>query len=291
MWHLFLFFVIGLGVVAWSVSASTTIDSSAPSPASLPVSCAFGAVAPLTVPARSWQITDLTTGAVLASYNADESLPFASVVKLITARAVEQQSDIHTTKVRITSADVATEGRAGNLQAGQVYKAHELLFPLLLTSSNDAGVALDRTYHDLVADMQQFVEYTGAHTTLIADTTGLSHRNRTTAGDLSKIIRTLYYESPHLFDITRTKQVISQYENGWVNTIPFRTLPGYVGGKHGYTPEAGQTGVAVFTSAHAVPMQVGIVILDSPHVARTMEQLLHAVTEAYSCTDAVTDVL
>jgi D-alanyl-D-alanine carboxypeptidase len=207
----------------------------------------------------------------------------ASVVKLLTAQAVLAQSDVHTARIVVSATDVATEGRAGGLIAGEKYSPHELLFPLLLTSSNDAGVALARQYPTLVTDMQQFVGRTDATATTIADTTGLSVENMTTAADLSRIAIALYTQIPHVFDITRLTQQLSVYDNGWRNNIPFKSLPGYQGGKQGFLYESRQTGVALFTVGDTPRTTIAIAILGSDAVAEDMARLQAAALDAYHC--------
>ncbi|MFN3188510.1 MAG: serine hydrolase [Candidatus Paceibacteria bacterium] len=276
------------GVVFLSLNHVTTTSAVSEDVASaLPV-CSFGKVEVVeSLSAGAWQIVDMDTKLVLAEYESKDVFPFASIVKLITSYAVQQQSNLSDGLITLTYEDILTEGRSGNLQIGENYSPQELLFPLLVTSSNDAGAALARVYPDIISTMQAFTIEAGVTNTNIADTTGLSRQNLTTANDLSLIIQSLYHQSPHTFDITRTPQIISQYNNGWVNNIPFRTLSGYQGGKQGYLPEAKQTGVAVFTVGEIVPKTFSIAILYSDSVARDMRALHQAVVENYSCNQIV----
>jgi D-alanyl-D-alanine carboxypeptidase len=238
---------------------------------------------PVAVTAAAWQITELATGKVLGELAPQTILPMASVVKLLTAQAVLSESGVYTDTITISLADVATEGRAGNLVAGQVYTAHELLFPLLLTSSNDAGAALARAYPGIVERMQQFADELGAFQTTIVDTTGLSALNQTTAADVSRIVRALYQSTPHIFDITRMTQRVSWYDNGWLNNIPFRTLPGFRGGKQGFLYEARHTGVALFSDTGTPPIIV--VVLASDNIADDVARLREAALSTYRCSN------
>lgn len=275
--------LFGLGFLINYLSVNNAISTADAS--NQPVSiCSFGEVnAPVSVSAKAWQITDLDTGAVLAENHPDVVLPLASVVKLLTAHLVLGQTDNLSTAVTLVSDDVLTEGRAGGLKVGEEYTAYELLFPLLVTSSNDAGAALARTYPNLISQMQNFVQSAGAFDTTVVDTTGLSQSNTTTVHDLSLILRKLYLQSPHIFDITRISQVIGRYENGWVNNIPFRELVGYQGGKQGYLPEVGQTGAAVFSIGEDNPKVFIISILSSESVAQDMKLLHQATKESFNC--------
>lgn len=233
--------------------------------------------------AGAWQVTNLATGEIITQANAKEVFAFASVVKLLTAHVVSKKSDLYTAHTKITYGDVATEGRAGNLQIGEEYLHHELLLPLLMVSSNDAGATYARIYPGLVEEMQNFAKQVGASDTTIADTTGLSDNNRTTASDLSLLVREIYHQSPHIFDITKIPLSISRYEEGWVNNIPFRSLTGYQGGKQGFTYVAKQSGVAVFTVGEERLVEVAVVVLFSDNIAKDMEITHNSLTKNYSC--------
>lgn len=278
---------VGVGLALFSLSQTSTTKAVTDTDKQdeFVSACSFAGIDLSTpISAESWQIVNLNNGEVIASHEPGLILPFASVVKLLTAEAVLQYKDSSISNIMLTSEDILTEGRAGGLEIGEEYTSHGLLFPLLLTSSNDAGAALARKYPDIVFRMQAFVDGVGASRTTVADTTGLSLRNTSTAHDLSLIVQALYLQSPHILDITKTSQIISSYDNGWINNIPFRKLDGYVGGKQGYLPEAGQTGVAIF-KLEDTNETFGIVILASASVAKDMEVLYRSIKQSYMCTN------
>ena len=74
----------------------------------------------------------------------------------------------------MTQDDVAAEGRAGKLEAGQKYVLRDLLFPLLLESSNDAAAVFERTLGKISFPQVQ-----------LADASGLSSYNVASASDLA----------------------------------------------------------------------------------------------------------
>lgn len=204
------------------------------------------------VTAKAYSVVDIETGTILLAHNADEVLPIASVTKLFTAAALT--ADSYDTKVIITEADVATEGRAGKLEAGQVYSAHELLFPLLLESSNDAAAAIERVTGPISV----------AGKTL-ADAAGLSSKNQLSAAALAIEVQQLYRAQSHIFDITTLTQVVGS-STGWINNSPVADLPGYMGGKHGYTEAAGKTLAAIFIEPALHGRELGYVILGSTDI-------------------------
>lgn len=219
------------------------------------------------VTAKAYGVFDVETGELLLSHNAEEVLPIASVTKLFTAATV-LRSERTTEALTITAADVATEGRAGKLAAGQVYTAQELLFPLLLESSNDAGAAITRTLGPATLAGRE-----------LADGTGLSARNQASVQELASSVRELYQSLPHIFDITVLNQKVGEY-TGWINNSPVHDLPGYRGGKHGYTEAAGRTLVAIFAESTLNDRELGYVILGSADIEADTRQLREQVVDS-----------
>lgn len=238
--------------VFWGVFSATRADSS---PAVAVVHTPQLVVTDVAVPvsARAYSVIDIETGTILFSHNADEVLPIASVTKLFTAAALSPAA--YNTPVIITKTDVSTEGRAGKLESGQVYTAHELLFPLLLESSNDAAVAIKRVTGP--------VAVAG---TILTDTAGFSPENKLSATTLAREMQQLYHTQPHIFDITTLTQAVGSY-TGWVNNSPVASWSGFRGGKHGYTEAAGKTLAAVFEEPALHDRALGYVLLGSTDIA------------------------
>ncbi|MEY3784476.1 MAG: hypothetical protein RLZZ230_798 [Candidatus Parcubacteria bacterium] len=207
-----------------------------------------------TVTAKAYGVFDMETGELLLSQDANESLPIASVTKLFTAAELLREEDSLDETVTITDNDVATEGRSGKLEIGQTYKAHELLFPLLLESSNDAATALART----IAPIPLAGE-------ILSDGSGLSSQNKASVSQLATEVKNLYISMPHLFDITTLSQHVGEY-TGWVNNSPVKDMVGYKGGKHGYTEAAGRTLVAIFAEPSLDNQEFGYILLGSDDI-------------------------
>ena len=215
------------------------------------------------VTAKAYGVFDVETGDILFSYNPEEHLPIASVTKLFTAAKAMETGEFES--IVITEEDVAAEGRAGKLEVDQNYKIHELIFPLLMESSNDAAVALERRIGE--------VSIAGHE---LADTSGLSSQNVASVAELSEEVRKLYLSVPHIFDITKLKQYVGEY-TGWINNSPVADLPGYMGGKHGYTIEAKKTLAAIFAEDSLGGREFGYIILGSDDVREDVEKLRKAV--------------
>lgn len=222
------------------------------------------AVAPQ-VSAKAYGVFDMETGELLLSQAADEELPIASVTKLFTAAEVLREAESLDDTITITANDVATEGRAGKLEVGQEYQQHELLFPLLLESSNDAASALERNLDSIPLAGHE-----------LADGSGLSSKNRASVKQLANEVKNLYATMPHLFDITTLSQHMGEY-TGWVNNSPVKDMEGYKGGKHGYTEAAGRTLVAIFAEPTLNNREFGYVILGSDDIKADTKNLREAV--------------
>jgi len=164
----------------------------------------------------------------------------------------------------IVWSDVNTEGDAGKLHPYEEYTYRELMYPLLLESSNDAAAVLLRVSPDLLTRMGAYTQSLGLLVTTFNDTSGLSDKNVSTATELSILFRELYKNSPHIFDITRLKQFVGTH-TGWLNNNPLIAQEGYRGGKHGFTNEANRTVVAFFdeTIATGQVRTIGYVLLQS----------------------------
>lgn len=225
-----------------------------------------------TLSTDTWGIFDAKTGKIITGHNTDRSLPIASVTKLFTAEAVlrSEKQDISFT---INDSDLAPEGRSGKLMKGQTVTPYELLYPLLIESSNDAAEAIERSLgDDFVRSIQTTTESLALHKTKITEPTGLSPENLSSVEDLSRFYVHVRRDNPHILDITQLNTYIGS-ETGYLNNNPARSLATFTGGKHGYTDEAHKTFVGTFMlpSVHA---EVGIVILKSDNLVSDIETLL-----------------
>ena len=225
------------------------------------------------VSATSVYIFDVETGKEIASKEKNRELPIASVTKLLTASLFYRDAPLEAT-TSIVWNDVTAEGESGKLRYGQVYSYRELMYPLLLESSNDAGVTMLRVQPLLLDAMNAYVKERGLVHTILADTSGLSSKNISTAGELGTVMSHLYRDFPHIFDITRLSQFIGT-NTGWRNNNPLVQEEGYRGGKHGFTYEANRTDVAFFEEkiASGQERMIGYVLLGSDNIKNDIDIL------------------
>lgn len=231
------------------------------------------------ISATAWGVFDLSTGDMLYGTHATTVLPIASVTKLVTA-AVINERNTPTTTATVFWTDLATEGRAGGLYQGQVLTHQELLFPLLLESSNDAASVLARSMGKtaLLDEMRAFTTAADMKDTAFFDGSGLSPLNVSTVADLGRLLLTLEEKHAHILDITSLRQYLT-LDAGWHNNSPFINDVGYVGGKHGYIDAAGRTAVVIFEEqfSRGQTLRLGYVILDSNDLlgdVRTLREII-----------------
>lgn len=220
---------------------------------------------PEPVSAAAYAVFDVETGELLAAKEVEKVLPIASVTKMATAAALVENFDLEKTG-QVDAVDVATEGRAGKLKEGDIYSYRELLFPLLLESSNDAAAFYEReTKDEILVQMNTLAKSLGMKDSAFTDASGLSDHNVSTAGDMVTFLTYLAKEEPYLLDITSLGQYIGK-NTGWVNNSPVRA-ENYQGGKHGYTQAANRTLIALFKEDFTTTSRtIGYVILHSDNL-------------------------
>lgn len=222
--------------------------------------------------AASWVLFDPETGAVHDGVEIDTVRPIASVTKLFTAYASVKSGKLKEWTV-INWNDLYTEGRSGKLSHGDRVTLRDLLFPLLIESSNDAGTALERalgpSFHSEISALSETLNL--EHTRIV-DGSGLSSQNVSTTRELAVFYSYLRREAALPISIT-TLPLYIKGSVGLVNNDPARAIPGFQGGKHGYTDEAGRTFIGTFLLPDTGE-EIGIAFLGSEDITHDIELLL-----------------
>lgn len=139
-------------------------------------------------------VVDDRTGEVLIDKNGDAAAPIASLTKLITAMVVLDAGQDPAEPIRIDKADLdRLKGTRNGLPVGAVLPRAEMLQLSLIASDNRATFALARHYPQGLPAFQAAVRAKiaalGLEHTQIEEPTGLSPRNRSSAGDMVKVLR------------------------------------------------------------------------------------------------------
>jgi serine-type D-Ala-D-Ala carboxypeptidase (penicillin-binding protein 5/6) len=194
-------------------------------------------------------VADLDTGQVLYSRGLDRPRPIASVTKLMTAFLVLERTAPHDTVTISRNAAPSVSGYHGSeldLRPGERLSVKDLLYGLLVQSSNDAAIALAEhvsgSVDAFVKLMNRRAKRLGMTDTRYFSPNGLDDRGRSTARDLititqadyrfaefARIVSTRYYEIPS----PKGKPRMIQNRN-----VLLWLYPGAIGVKTGYTAVA-----------------------------------------------------
>ena len=198
------------------------------------------------ISARAYLVGDLNTGEIILAKAQDEKLPIASMSKLMTALVAKEITNIDDTAVVSRNA-LNTEGKNGGLKIGEKIKTEDLLYPLLLESSNDAAEVIAEHFgrDTFISKMNQEAENLKMASTSYEDPSGLSPKNQSSASDMFRLVGYLKEQKQDLLDITG-KRSFGTKKHSWSNISQFLGKEGYVGGKSGYTDAAKQTVVSLF---------------------------------------------
>lgn len=219
------------------------------------------AAPPPELDAYSWVIADADSGHVLAVKGGDHRLPQASTTKVLTALTVLPRLDPAATYTAIPK-DQNAEGAHAGIEAGATYTVGDLLHGLMLPSGNDAASALANAnggWDVTVAQMNEVARGLGAYNTTVRNPSGLDQKGHfSTAIDLAVIFRAALpnptfrqligaktYEFPASMPKPGKKRKSYQIYN--LDRLLQQDYPGMIGGKTGYTTNAGRTFVGAAT--------------------------------------------
>lgn len=216
---------------------------------------------------RSYLAADLQTGEIILEQNENLIAPIASVTKLMTAVVAEENMDMQ--KIAIVSRDsYNTYGAQGKLLLGEKIKVYDLMYPLLMESSNDAAEVLADAYDKgnsaFMALMNKKAVELGMNDTYYEDPSGLNPKNVSSIHDLLKLGRYAFQKHPNLYSMTRVRQY-AILKHTWFNQNRFLNYDTFLGGKNGYIDEAKKTTVSIFdvTMSRGGKRPVVIVLLKS----------------------------
>lgn len=189
------------------------------------------------------------TGDVLFRQNENARLPMASTTKIMTALVVLEALS-PSTPVTITSASVGVEGSSIYLTEGEVLTVEELLYALMLSSANDAAVALAIAVSGNVEAfserMNQKADALGLEDTHFTNPHGLDDpEHYTTAYELAVIAKeALSHELLRTIMSTERKTIPHNGAEGvrllLNHNKMLRTYDGAIGVKTGFTKKSGR---------------------------------------------------
>ncbi len=234
------------------------------------------------VSADEYLVADVESGTVLASKNAYDQAPIASLTKLVTALVVDDHLDLDKKVVVPKAALVYTT--VPRLKTGETLRVSDLLFLLLQESSNEAAETLASSVGrgQFVGYMNDEAKQIGLAHTSLNDPSGVSN-DMSTAQDLFALLRYIGVHRSSIFDITSGKSTDTTF--GYLND--FNLLKGVatplVGGKVGETNQAGETYAGVFSVLiGGKTRQIAVIVLGSRADASDVKKLLQFVRSSYA---------
>ena len=195
------------------------------------------------VSARRAYVLDAVSGRELFVRNPDERSLIASTTKIMTALIVCEQCNV-LDRMRIPKEAVGIEGSSMYLKEGEVLTLQELLYGLMLSSGNDAAVALAiycggtvEGFAELMNDKARNLGLTGTH---FENPNGLdSPGHYSTARDLAKLAayamkNPIFYKTVSAKSVRIGERCLTNH-----NKLLWK-LEGADGVKSGFTKAAGR---------------------------------------------------
>ncbi len=207
------------------------------------------------VSADAWVIADLDSGDIVAAKDPHGRHRPASIIKVLVAMQSLRELPINK-QVIGTADDAAAEGTRVGVDEGGKYTVNDLLHGLLMHSGNDAAHALSRQLGGMDAALQKINDLAGklgGRDTRAATPSGLDGPGMSTSAyDLGLFYRYAWQNAVFANVVaTKTFDFPGHPARGGGEDSPGYELendnqllynyPGALGGKTGYTDDAGQT--------------------------------------------------
>lgn len=228
------------------------------------------------VSAIAYLVGELNSGKILLKQNENIHFYPASLSKLLTAMLVIDNLSLDDV-VTMDEYAVSAEGQEVDFKAGEQLRVSDLLKALLISSSNDAAIALEEKINSLGYNfldlLQEKLKKLKMRDSAFFDSTGLDRKgNFTTAFDLFLLSKEIYHNYHLIGEIARqketeisvlnnskkyllknTNELVSQIENLWA-------------GKTGSTPIAGDCLLTIYEFTPPLKndkIAIAIIVLNS----------------------------
>ncbi len=228
-------------------------------------------------PAQAAYLLEANSGRVLYAKNENARLPMASTTKVMTALLAIESGRLEET-VTVADEAVGTEGSSMYLKKGETIPLIDLVYGLMLTSGNDAAVAiaffLDGGIEAFASRMNAKAAELGLADTHFVTPNGLHDKDHyTTAKDLARL-GAAALENPEFSEIVAAQYHRTGGSNPHTLKNKNRLLWEYEGGigvKTGYTKAAGK---CLVFAAERGAMKLCGAVLNCPTMWNTAKALL-----------------
>lgn len=227
-----------------NLQAKVIAPNPSPSPQATPSPTPVPLLLVSDLKAREAALFDLRTGELLFTKGTEGPAAIASISKLMSAVIAKEIFEPNATFV-MAAEDFAEVLHHPDLQPGDTFTFNEALHLLLIQSDNAVSRAIARTY-----GMELFVQKMNAKArqihmaqTVFVDPAGLGN-NVASSRDLLRLAQYITKFEPNLFEITKIPLMTLITKNGkrlnLKNTNQLiGAIPNFIGGKTGFTEEAG----------------------------------------------------
>jgi D-alanyl-D-alanine carboxypeptidase (penicillin-binding protein 5/6) len=206
------------------------------------------------LPASSWLVADLSTGAVLAAKDPHGKFLPASTLKTLTALTLLPKLRGHA-PVMATNADASVDGSRVGLVPGHPYSMRQLFTSMLVVSANDAANALASAAGGIPTTLRLMnaqARHLQAFDTFARTPSGLDgHDESSSAYDLALIARADYAIPAfrRYVQTVKSRMPAAHHKHFQIYTHNFllTSYRGDIGGKNGYTVAAQGTYVGAAT--------------------------------------------
>jgi D-alanyl-D-alanine carboxypeptidase len=238
------------------------------------------------ISADAYLVADLMNNYVFLEKNRAEELPVASITKIMTALvasefinlekeiSVPEEALIKTSKPRLTKE--------------KKISAYDLLFPLLLESSNEAAetFAIHTGRNWFISLMNKKALSVGMSQSSFADPSGISENNISNCVDLFNLSKYLYNNRSFILKISSGNLKNSVYGEPVFKDLGnfnlFGEDPSFVGGKIGKTTAANETFLSVFNlHLSETDRPIAIILLGSDDVGSDTRNIINWLSSNY----------
>ena len=254
---------------------------------------------PPALPAKAWLLMDYGTGQVLASANADEALPPASLTKMMTSYIVEQalrSGKLKPTDLVTVSENAWCRGTSAEscmyLPLNSQATVIDILRGIIVQSGNDASKAIAEHMAGSEAGFAKLMNAEAqrlgmTHTTFVNPTGLPDPAHKSSARDLAVLARAIIKDGAEYYPIYAEREFkYNGIKQGNRNALLY-TDPSVDGLKTGHTSEAGY---CLVTSAKRNEMRLISVILNTHSAQARADQTRELLGWGYSQFEKATPI-
>lgn len=237
--------------------------------------------------AKSYLAADLKSNFVFLNKSEGEvQVPIALLTKLMTALVATEYINLEK-EITVTGAMITATSKP-RLKINQELTIFQLLYPLLMESSNEAAAALSSPLGEkyFVNLMNQKAEALGMSNTKFTDTTGESAENVSSVEDLFSLAKYLYNNRSFILKMSAGNLDKTVYGPPvWNDILSFNDFDGnpeFIGGKVGLVKDVQDAMLAVFKiNIMGETRPIVIIVLHSENAVKDIQAILEYIKVSY----------